>query len=113
MAKPAKKAEPSWGVHVFLNPPASADRGWLRGRVVHEDWTEIPQIELDVADCSRIITLDFTPDNLSKRSKAARIRKLRRLQKTVNTFVERAIAAIESAEPRPKEAARAQEGTAL
>lgn len=101
---PSKKRtlRSNWGVQAFLNDPHHTDRGYMKGRIVWPDWSDVPTIDLTVADCQRVVTLDFEPDSLSKKDRATRIRKLRRLQRVINVFVEAAVRAIETAEPRPK-----------
>lgn len=100
--KSTRAPRSNWGIQGFLNDAHHPDRGYLKGRIVWEDWSDAPTIDLAVADCQRIVTLDFGPDGLSKKERAVRIRKLRRLQRVVNSFVEAAVAAIETAEPLPK-----------
>lgn len=112
MGKKKNKKKP-WGRRVFLNSPLASDTGWLHGTIRYPPYHKgYPQIELTAADCHRQITLTFSPeysddsDEYPGESKKARLRKIRRLRRTINEFCDAATNAIITAEkdpPKPKE----------
>lgn len=84
---------PPWGIQVFLNPPYSNEDGWLKGSVTYEEWGRgFPRVKLQVADCTRMINLDFDPDtNKGLYGPEARIKKLETLRDAVNEFCDNAV----------------------
>lgn len=93
MAKQDKKpTPPPWGVHVFLNEAWQEDKGWIKGTVRIRAYDSRPDIALHIADCSRVITLDF--DASDEDSYDIRIQKVERLRDTINEFSREALRAL-------------------
>lgn len=88
MATTKKPKRPPWGIQAFLNDPTHHDKGWLKGTVIM-GWGGKPDIQLHVADCSRVINLDF--DVSSEEEVAARIVKVETLRDTINAFSREAL----------------------
>jgi hypothetical protein len=74
----------AWGIHRFLNPPASQDLGWIKGVISPKTYKNLPEIELVIADCSRSVRLDFSAHTLAE--VRDRRRKLRVLEDAVSKF---------------------------
>lgn len=81
-----------FGIQVFLNPAESNEDGWLKGSVTYPNWGRGLSIKLQVADCTRIITLDFDPDESESEyySAEARIQKIAKLRSAIDTFCDNA-----------------------
>lgn len=96
MAKQEKKTvPPPWGVHAFLNEAWHEDKGWIKGTVRIRAYDGRPDIALHIADCSRVITLDFDADDFVNYDE--RIAKVERLRDTVNAFSREALKALRAA----------------
>lgn len=105
MPKKEPPKPPPWGIQVFLNEPHEIDKGWIKG-TVRAGWQGRPDIELHVADCSRVITLDFDAESLDMFD--ARIAKVERLRYVVNEFSREALKALKAGK-RKAELRAAQE----